>query len=93
MSNPHNLKPCPFCGGEARDDKMGVSCYDSDCAGCRVYCTPRLWNTRTDPLVQELVGALSDAINYMGRGYMGDARELMDRLVELRNRASRARSE
>lgn len=43
---PEKLKPCPFCGGEAKlvkiSDKMGnllIMGYKAKCSNCR--CSPR----------------------------------------------------
>lgn len=52
------LKPCPFCGGEAEHDRLTISnlccivCSDNDCGAMMVYCEGdeaeaiEAWNTR-----------------------------------------------
>ena len=58
------LKPCPFCGGEAETDRVGnlrqshiVTCTD---CGCRLESNETFnhgvsWNTRAAPKVKPLV--------------------------------------
>lgn len=43
-----DLKPCPFCGGEAIMHRDGdrIGCKDLDCAGYIVFATPEEWNLR-----------------------------------------------
>ena len=60
MSEPNELKPCPFCGGPSEavvdsDDELTIGCTDIKCAGHDViYCwnnTPEsyeAWNQRAE---------------------------------------------
>ena len=47
------LKPCPFCGGEAVDSFRGVGCGDDFCPGVHVRCSESEWNTRPAPELPE----------------------------------------
>lgn len=54
------LKPCPFCGGEARFDdmEMQVQCTTRSCTGqARMFDTAAqaitAWNTRARPIIPE----------------------------------------
>lgn len=88
MTNPHNLKPCPFCGGSAikgirceeytgpsrsgRDRYFDFIRCDAcnstiDEETCNLESAINAWNTRTDPLVQELVAALEGVIRVADR--------------------------
>ena len=50
------LKPCPFCGGEARRYYGAVSCHGVTCAKCtaKIYgyktkgAATKAWNRRAD---------------------------------------------
>lgn len=44
-----NLKPCPFCGGEAKERLMGRNRM-VDCTQCGVSVTINLWNIRAGKL-------------------------------------------
>lgn len=68
MSDSVELKPCPFCGGEAEIERYGtprqstiVCCTDCGCTieGPEEFAHGRQWNTRaTDPLLDEMAEAL-----------------------------------
>ena len=43
MTDLHKLLPCPFCGGEAKDDDLPNSIY---CSSCGVEAEAHKWNRR-----------------------------------------------
>ena len=69
MSDSVELKPCPFCGGEAEIERYGtprqstiVRCTDCGCTieGPEEFAHGQQWNTRaTDPLLDEMAEALA----------------------------------
>ena len=75
------LKPCPFCGGEAKISvldrkayKHAVSCLDCGVSGRGtaykndIFNTAE-WNTRTpDPMLEELAGALEEIVRSLSHG-------------------------
>lgn len=73
------LKPCPFCGGEAIarpsvvcDQGLYVYCKDHTCQGWTVSrCPPVRWNTRATPTLSDVrelpeVKALVAAVELLG---------------------------
>jgi len=46
MTTETPLKPCPFCGGEAKSPYERVYCRRVDCAGFHVAATVAQWNQR-----------------------------------------------
>ena len=61
MSEMPELKPCPFCGGEAEYHSHDASIYCNDCAGGVTDWTIikedlfEQWNNRDESHVQELL--------------------------------------
>ena len=39
MKNKVKLKPCPFCGGEAEKEEMGMNLNRIICCNCRIATT------------------------------------------------------
>lgn len=82
MTKPPELKPCPFCGGEAYIDGTtwrpsdGVEVAWVSCTSCGVYgpTAPAAkaiaaWNSRTpDPAVQALVEAAREVLSEVTAG-------------------------
>lgn len=76
------LKPCPFCGGEARFDgmEMEVQCCTPGCAG-QIWMFDTgdeaiaAWNTRALPphadMVEKVARAIADTTDWDGNR-MGD---------------------
>lgn len=81
MSAP-DLKPCPFCGGEAHIEQIGdrrqSTIYCCNSCGCRLetgeeWDHGRNWNTRA-PLAEALA-VMADATLY-GTGIMQDGKRI-----------------
>lgn len=60
MSEAHELKPCPFCGGEAGATKDG-DYHVVMCSNCMASLADRtrwtavhMWNTRTDAFTPQM---------------------------------------
>lgn len=62
---PTELKPCPFCGGEATrhpNDPGLVACPDPECAQSMYYVTVGSWNTRAPTPEREALGEIMAAM-------------------------------
>lgn len=91
-----DLKPCPFCGGEARADyeENDIRCFGDE--GCCLYqkdlhndATKEAWNRRTPSLaVRRLVEAgyaLADETIVLDEfRYLPEVQEFIDALVAVR---------
>ena len=82
MSNDTELKPCPFCGGEAHIERLGdkrVSCIVmcEDCGGAlessETFNQGAQWNTRPTPSDSVMVNR-DDLAAYLRAPHMGKAR-------------------
>lgn len=69
MTQAPELKPCPFCGGEAVESRPGdVHCKDGLCAGYKTrHMRAEQWNTRADlaeaATLDSVRAALEGAVN------------------------------
>lgn len=70
------LKPCPFCGGEAAIERLGdnrrstiISCVDCGCCleNGETFKHGTLWNTRTPPRPDEGGGEIEDRLTLVER--------------------------
>lgn len=69
-----DIKPCPFCGGEAERRTSKVRCSSWDCEASRVYIDADIWNCRVvSPAVRALVEACR---NVAGSAFWRDGAEL-----------------
>jgi len=69
----YDIKPCPFCGGPAIDDRGGdVHCQNERCPGWDMWrCATEKWNTRADlVLADPRVKALVDAGDALDDEYL-----------------------
>lgn len=69
MSQPTELKPCPFCGGEAttneRHKDLQGKYYLVGCRDCNLdMFTPEDWNTRHLDTIQPPDAALVEALEF-----------------------------
>lgn len=75
------LKPCPFCGGQAKIDILERKSYKHAvrCSNCGIstkgtaykndFFNAAEWNTRTpDPMPEELAGALEEIARCLSHG-------------------------
>lgn len=73
-----DLKPCPFCGGEANvfPNFTAKDCYVVECDDCKAdsaYCTTEeaaiaAWNRRSDSWAVAVERCAQEAIKYSQRG-------------------------
>lgn len=78
------LKPCPFCGGEAElndcDDYVAYGCGNVACKASAFSRTIQGWNTRTPRLTKEQREAVKEAIEWIYETNEGGRQDVADKL-------------
>ena len=71
----HTLKPCPFCGSEAKTDKSRPSAYcpNTECMMVGYDIPLDDWNTR--PIEDELIEALIECENWIRNDEVSHGRD------------------
>ncbi len=79
MSNIEELKPCPFCGGKAKEViPTQVICSNANCIISTIVMHDSIWNTRTTN------GYTKEQVDELARGKEIEIRSIVLSLIALK---------